>query len=97
MEDQVKAEQVEQAEQVEPKLTVKTLQVEFDLTKLWMADIPLINDIATGKPYLFVDAINMLGRVMVGGLGERELTQYRPLLSRLVAVMNDIINPKLEG
>lgn len=97
MEDQVKIEQTEQTEQVKSKPVVKTLQVEFDLERLELLDILLVNDIATGNPYPLVDAIQLLDRVIVGGLKGRKLSQYRPLLGRLVAVINEIINPKSAG
>lgn len=95
METQVAVEQTEQVEK--PKPVVKPLQVEFDLEKLELLDIVLINDVVMGNPYPLVDAIQLLDRVVVGGLKGRSLSQYRPLLGRLVAIVNEIVNPKSEG
>lgn len=95
METQVAVEQTEQVEK--PKPVVRPLQVEFDLEKLELLDIVLINDVVMGNPYPLVDAIQLLDRVVVGGLKGRSLSQYRPLLGRLVAIVNEIVNPKSEG
>lgn len=95
METQVAVEQTEQVEK--PKPVVKPLQVEFDLEKLELLDIVLINDVVMGNPYPLVDAIQLLDRVVAGGLKGRSLSQYRPLLGRLVAIVNEIVNPKSEG
>jgi len=97
MTTETQTEQTEQVEQAKSKPVVKTLQVEFDLEKLELLDILLVNDIVTNQPYLIADAVRMLDRVIKGGLKGRPLTQYRPLLGRLVAIVNEIINPKSEG
>jgi len=91
----MKETQTEQTEQATP--IIKPLQAEFDLSKLLMSDIPLVDLIISKKPYPVVEAILMLDRVLIGGIKGRELTQYRPLMNKLISIISEIVNPKSAG
>jgi hypothetical protein len=70
---------------------------EVDVSRLELADILLLDDITAGRPYPIVDAARMLDRVLVGGVKGRSISQFGPLLGRLLAIVQEIANPKSGG
>lgn len=74
-----------------------TKPVQFDLTQLELTDIVLIDQISRGEQYNRADAVRMLDRIIVGGVRGRKIQEFAPLLGRLVAVINEVSNPKSTG
>ena len=70
------------------------LKIEVDVSKLELGDILLLDDVATGKPYNLTEVVRMLDRVITGGVQGRPINQYRPLLGQMLAIIQDIANPK---
>lgn len=70
---------------------------EVDVSKLELGDILLLDDITAGRPYPIVAVVRMLDRVLVGGVAGRPIAQFTPLLGRLLALVQEIANPKGTG
>lgn len=81
-------------EQEEPKFTVET---EIDVSLLTIGDIIFMDDVRRGEPYDIAEAARMLDRLVVGGVRNRPIAQYRPLLIKILTVIKELANPKSEG
>lgn len=77
--------------------TLPSLTAEIDISKLELGDILLLDDVTSGREYLLVEVVRLLDRVLVGGVAGRPINQYRALLGRMLAVVQELANPKAEG
>lgn len=77
--------------------TLPPLVAEIDISKLELGDILLLDDVTSGREYLLVEVVRLLDRVLVGGVAGRPINQYRALLGRMLAVVQELANPKAEG
>lgn len=67
---------------------------QIDVSKLELADILLLDDVARGRPYELTAVIRMLDRVMVGGVAGHHISHYQPLLRIVLATVQELANPK---
>lgn len=71
-----------------------SLAIEVDISKLELGDILLLDDVGQNRAYNLVEVVRLLDRVVVGGVAGRPLNQFRPLLGRLLAIVQELANPK---
>lgn len=85
-------------QQIAPAVrTLPPLRVEINIDRLELGDIMLLDDVAQDRPYQLVEVIRMLDRVIEGGVKGRPISQFRPLLGRILGIVQELANPKETG
>lgn len=84
-------------QQAAPVRSLPSLAVEIDISKLELGDIILLDDVTQGRPYNLVEVVRLLDRVIAGGVAGRPLNQFRPLLGKMLTIVQGLANPKSEG